>query len=170
MPNNALGPEDSIDPASRQFHELRVRVYYEDTDSGGVVYYANYLRYLERARTEMLRESGLNQSAVLQDAGLAFVVRHAEVDYRASARLDDQLIVRSRVVELRPASAIFTQDVVRDGKVLVAARIKVACVAMPRGKPTAFPRDVARMLMPAAPTPSAAPLRIHPIEPTHLPT
>jgi acyl-CoA thioester hydrolase len=148
MPKHAPGTKGSVETALAEFHELPVRVYYEDTDSGGVVYYANYLRFLERARTEMLRVSGLDQSVILRDAGLAFVVRHAVVDYRASARLDDQLLVRSRVLELRHASVTFDQDVLREGKVLVSAQIKVACVDMQRGKAAAFPRDVAKVLEP----------------------
>jgi acyl-CoA thioester hydrolase len=132
--------------ASAAAHQFSVRVYYEDTDAAGVVYYANYLKFLERARTEMLRVAGLDQSAILRDAGVAFVVRHAVIDYRASARLDDQLVVASQVAELRPASVCFLQDVIREGTVLVAARIKVACIDLKRGKATPFPDQVAKVL------------------------
>lgn len=109
-------------------HELPVRVYYEDTDAGGIVYHANYLRFAERARTEMLRAVGIDAAAFVQDRGLSFVVVAAEVTYRAPARLDDSLVVRSRVVRLGGASMEISQDVYRGGELLVPMKITVVCI------------------------------------------
>ena len=90
--------------ASSQHFTLPVRVYYEDTDAGGVVYYANYLKFCERARTEWLRALGVSQQALIDEQGLAFVVRSVHADYLASARLDDALTIATRVAMLRRAS------------------------------------------------------------------
>ena len=95
--------------ASSQPFTLPVRVYYEDTDAGGVVYYANYLKFCERARTEWLRTLGVSQQALIDEQGLAFVVRSVQADYLASARLDDALEVVTRVAMLRRASLLFEQ-------------------------------------------------------------
>lgn len=115
--------------------EWAARVYWEDTDAGGVVYYANYLRFLERARTEWLRARGVMQQQLVADRGLQFMVLRAEVDYRAAARLDDRLII---TVEPRPdtrTTALFRQCVLRetaDGtaarELLVEAQVRVVCV------------------------------------------
>ncbi|MDP3038087.1 MAG: tol-pal system-associated acyl-CoA thioesterase, partial [Rhodocyclaceae bacterium] len=92
---------------------LTVRVYYEDTDAGGVVYYANYLKYLERARTELLRELGFEQHQLAGEAGLAFAVRSLSVEYLKPARLDDLLEVATRIEALGRAQVTFAQSVVR---------------------------------------------------------
>lgn len=108
-----------------------VRVYWEDTDGGGVVYYANYLRFLERARTEWLRARGHGQRDIAERLGLLFVVVRVEIDYRAAARLDDQLLV---TCEPRPAGRIqvdFVQRILRgsiDGELVAEARVRAACV------------------------------------------
>lgn len=107
-----------------------VRVYYEDTDSGGVVYYANYLKFMERARTEWLRARGVEQDALLHERRLVFAVRALSVDYHRPARFNDLLAVSSRVVEVRGASILFEQTVQRDpsAEVLCDARVRVACI------------------------------------------
>lgn len=118
-----------------------VRVYWEDTDASGIVFYANYLKFTERARTEWLRALGIEQSRLLAETGAAFVVRHVSVDYRAPARLDDVLEVRSRLTGMRPASLQLSQQVSRDGRLLVDSRVELACIDA-RGRPTRLPAPV----------------------------
>ncbi|MDO6497372.1 tol-pal system-associated acyl-CoA thioesterase [Photobacterium sanguinicancri] len=119
-----------------------ITVYYEDTDAGGVVYHSNYLKYFERARTELLRNSGVSQQALLE-RDLGFVVRHLAIDYIKGAKLDDQLIVRTKISELRRASIEFCQDLVNnDGQILCKAVVKVACIHSSSMKPTAIPENI----------------------------
>lgn len=117
-----------------------VRVYYEDTDAGGIVYYVNYLKFMERARTEALRQLGYAQSQ-LAEANLLFVVHSAEARYLKPAKLDDTLLVRSAVVELARASLVFEQVIEhQDIKTpLCQGRFKVACVRADNLKPQALP-------------------------------
>jgi acyl-CoA thioester hydrolase len=107
-----------------------IRVYYEDTDCGGVVYYANYLKFMERARTEWLRARGFEQDVLLREQRLLFAVRALNVDYHRPARFNDLLAVVSQVVEVRGASFLFEQTVRRDAsaEVLCSARVRVACI------------------------------------------
>ncbi|MBU4612879.1 tol-pal system-associated acyl-CoA thioesterase [Achromobacter sp. GG226] len=128
-----------------------VRVYYEDTDAGGVVYYANYLKFFERARTEWLRRLGFEQAAVAQSEGRLFVVRSASVDYHRPARLDDALVIRSRVARAGRASILFEQSCLRDGELLAAGRIDIACVSTPHMRPAALPEALARQMRAVAP-------------------
>lgn len=118
----------------------RCRVYYEDTDAGGVVYYVNYLKFMERARTERLRELGYAQS-VLAGEGLLFVVHSSEARYHAPARLDDELLVSAEVSELNRASLRFRQQVRRatDNVLLCEGQFLVACVGADNFKPRAMP-------------------------------
>ena len=117
-------------------HELRV--YYEDTDTGGVVYHARYLHYAERARTEALRTAGAPHSELQRDHGLSFVVRRAEMDYLRPARLDDALVVLTGPWVLSPARIVVTQRVERDGIVLATARVMLAAVSN-EGRPARIP-------------------------------
>ena len=119
-------------------HLHRVRIYYEDTDSSGLVYHANYLRFAERARTEMLRELGFVHPALLASDGIAFVVRHLAADFRAPARLDDLLVVETRVKSRQGASLDLHQSIIRDGIDLVQLTLKLACVTAD-GRPTRVP-------------------------------
>ena len=120
-----------------------VRVYYEDTDSGGVVYYANYLRFMERARTEWLRSFGIEQDQLLQRDGLLFVVRHVDVNYLKPARFNDALQVTVAVHERGRASLIFEQQVLReDGETtteLCRGHVKIACVDAASMRPCPIP-------------------------------
>ncbi|TBU71686.1 tol-pal system-associated acyl-CoA thioesterase [Pseudomonas daroniae] len=118
----------------------RCRVYYEDTDAGGVVYYVNYLKFMERARTERLRELGFAQST-LAGEGLLFVVHSSEARYHAPARLDDELLVSAEVTELNRASLRFRQQVrrVTDNVLLCEGQFLVACVRADNFKPRAMP-------------------------------
>ena len=126
--------------------ELVLRVYYEDTDSGGVVYYANYLKYLERGRTEWLRSLGVEQQNLADRDGLVFAVRHLDIDYHRPARLDDRVRVLTTPTEIGRASVVFEQSVSRDEDKLVGARVRVACVDQKKLKPAAIP-DWLRTLM-----------------------
>ena len=122
-----------------------VRVYYEDTDTGGVVYYANYLKFFERARTEWLRSFGLNQDKLAQEEGLIFVVRRASLDFVRPARLDDMLEVTVEPLKLARVYVQLVQETRRDAHVLACAKIQVACLNMRSFNPAAIPqllRDV----------------------------
>lgn len=132
--------------ASSQPFTLPVRVYYEDTDAGGVVYYANYLKFCERARTEWLRTLGVSQQALIDEQGLAFVVRSVQADYLASARLDDALEVVTRVAMLRRASILFEQQVMRGQELLFTTRVLLASIDLHRQKPVAIPASLHALL------------------------
>lgn len=119
-----------------------VRVYYEDTDAGGVVYYANYLKYLERARTELLRELGFGQHQLATETGLAFAVRSLAVEFLKPARLDDELVVTSAVAALGRAQVTFAQSVVRADETLLTATVRVACLDLAKGRAAAMPTDI----------------------------
>jgi acyl-CoA thioester hydrolase len=121
-------------------HHYALRVYYEDTDAAGIVYYANYLRFIERARSDMLRAIGVDQRAMLEAGGGAYAVARIEVDYRASARLDDAILVLSEVRSVRAAACIIHQTVMRGREILVDAVVTVAFVS-PGGRPKRQPRD-----------------------------
>jgi acyl-CoA thioester hydrolase len=116
-----------------------IRVYYEDTDTAGIVYYANYLKFFERARTEWLRALGFGQQAFGQDHGLQFVVAQASVDYRRPARLDDELVVDAAVVQLGRASLTFEQRAWRGTELLASARVRVGCIRLTDYAPAAMP-------------------------------
>jgi acyl-CoA thioester hydrolase len=127
-----------------------IRVYYEDTDAGGIVFYANYLKFFERARTEWLRAAGVNQQVLSETAGVMFVVKSTAVDYHAPAKLDDELNVTVVVRRLGRASVQFAQEAWRIGKtageqpqLLASGDIKVGCVNVASLRPSAIPDDVA---------------------------
>lgn len=119
-------------------HVLPLRVYYEDTDTTGVVYYANYLKFAERGRTEFLRALDLDHGRLLADDDVHFVVRSCLADYQRPARLDDRLEVRTRLAELRRASMRMEQDVTRAGEHLVRLDVRLACVGRD-GRPVRLP-------------------------------
>lgn len=119
-----------------------VRVYVEDTDFGGVVYYANYLRWLERARTEWLRSKGLSQAALVRDSGILFSVVSVQVNYRRPARLDDELIISCEPRADGRASVRFVQQVLRGAELLADADVRVACLAASTLRPTRLPEFV----------------------------
>jgi acyl-CoA thioester hydrolase len=127
--------------------EWPVRVYYEDTDAGGVVYYANYLKYLERARTEWLRSHGFEQDALMHDDGIVFAVRRVEIDYLLPARLDDTLRVEVEIERIARASLTFAQRIVRvPDTALSRATVKVACLDHLSFRPVAIPDPIREML------------------------
>lgn len=123
-----------------------VTVYYEDTDAGGVVYHSNYLKFFERARTELLRKGGVSQQVLLEE-GVGFVVRHMDIDFLQGARLDDHLTIHTSVSDLRKASLLFCQEIVNpEGKVLCRTKVKVACVSSAAMRPKAMPADIYHIL------------------------
>ena len=130
-----------------------VRVYWEDTDAGGVVYHAQYLAFMERARSEWLRGLGLHQDAMKRDTDLVFVVRAMDVDFHAPARLDDQLSVSVRLLECRGASLVLAQRIERDGALLVAASVKIAALRASSFRPCPLPDSLSSKLKPLFETP-----------------
>jgi acyl-CoA thioester hydrolase len=114
------------------------RVYYEDTDAGGVVYYANYLKFAERARTEWLRELGFNQSRLAQDEGILIVVRRATIDFLAPARLDDKIVIESHLQGSSKVRMTMLQAIKREDKQLATVEVELVCVGR-NGKPTSWP-------------------------------
>mgnify|MGYP003638025240 CR=1 FL=1 len=134
-------------------HVFPVRVYYEDTDAGGVVYYANYLRFAERARTELLRDLGIDHTTLLADAGLMFAVRRCEADYVKPARLDDLLEVGTRFVEASGASFWMAQTVRRADETLAEMKLRLVCMR-PDGRPARIPASL-RAVMAAQTSPPA---------------
>lgn len=127
-------------------HTLAVRVYYEDTDAGGVVYHATYLRFMERGRTEYVRERGIVQSDLRDEAGepLFFVVRHLDIEFMRPGRLDDLLRVETRVSKRSGASVTMTQHIMRGAEVLAKATVTVVLVGGGRAK--RIPADLAAKL------------------------
>jgi acyl-CoA thioester hydrolase len=120
-------------------HTIKVKIYYEDTDAGSVVYYANYLRYMERARTEFLAEKGVN-IAELHNQGLFFVVTHVDISYRRPARLGDTVDVTTEVTEMKKASMTILNRVCKEGFVMVEALVTIACIDID-GKPKRLPES-----------------------------
>jgi acyl-CoA thioester hydrolase len=119
-------------------HAIPVRVYWEDTDAGGLVYHASYLRFLERGRTEMLRTLGVAQSTLLAEGGVAFVVRRMAIEFRRPARLDDLLLVETAAARVGGASLLLDQAIRRDGDLLIEAEVTCACLRA--GRPVRLPQ------------------------------
>ncbi|TXH65882.1 MAG: tol-pal system-associated acyl-CoA thioesterase [Tolumonas sp.] len=123
-----------------------VRIYYEDTDAGGIVYNANYLKFLERARTEWLRQLGIEQDQLLQ-LGVAFVVRHIDIEFRNAARFNQRLTVSCQVAQQKRASLIFSQEIADEtGRTIVTAKVTIACVNITAMKPIAIPDHVSGVI------------------------
>ena len=120
-----------------------VRVYYEDTDAGGVVYYANYLRFTERARTEWLRACGFEQTDIAEQHGVMFVVRSAAIDYLRPARFNDSLRVTVELIKVGAGQIDLVQRVTRNDDLLAEASIKIACVGLTGMRPTRIPKALA---------------------------
>jgi acyl-CoA thioester hydrolase len=124
---------------------ISIRVYYEDTDAAGIVYYASYLRFIERGRTEFLRALGHDQSQLMSE-GTAFAVRSVSAEFLKPAKLDDLLVVETAIASLGRAQVVFAQRVLRDREVLLDAKIRVACIDPARGKPIPMPRAIHEQL------------------------
>lgn len=130
------------DATQMDAHVMGIRVYYEDTDAGGIVYYANYLKFAERARTELLRSQGIENGELMRQDRVAFAVRECHADYIKPAKLDDALEVKTRVTEISGASLRMTQDVIRDGDILVKVNVRLACMDVDTGGPKRLPKIV----------------------------
>lgn len=126
-------------------HRFETRVYYEDTDLAGIVYYANYLKFIERARTEWVRSLGIDQTRLRAESGIVFAVRRIEADYLLPARFDDQLIVETGLAALSGARIVLRQDVRRGGEVLFSAIVTLVALAE-NGRPARLPAVVRRSL------------------------
>ena len=126
-------------------HRQAIRVYFEDTDAAGIVYYANYLKFAERARTDMLRDLGVSHAEMMKRDGLVLVVRRCEIDYLKPAKLDDLLTIETEAVKLGGASAELRQRVLRDGDVLAELKVLLVCIG-PEGRPARIPDYVRGVL------------------------
>lgn len=135
-------------------HVLPLRVYWEDTDAFGIVYYANYLRFLERGRSDILRLAGIDQQKLHADGGIGFAVRRCDIEYLLPARLDDDIEVHSTLTELRGATLTAIQVVKRGAADLARATIRLACLDR-SGRPRRIPADVIRALATVSPNLSA---------------
>lgn len=124
-------------------HRWPVRVYYEDTDLAGIVYYANYLKFIERARSEMVRAAGIDQTA-MKAAGQVFAVARLEADYRAPAKFDDELIVETSVTKTTPARLTLQQVVTRESTLIFEAKVVLVCLG-PDGRPTRLPPQITKL-------------------------
>lgn len=133
---------ESLLDSSATESRFALRVYYEDTDAGGVVYYANYLRFIERARTEMLRTIGFDQSALARDDGIAFTVRSVDAEFLRPGCLDDSLTIISTIESVKSAQVIFDQRIVRGDDVLFTAKVRCVCVSLHRMKAIAMPQAI----------------------------
>ncbi|MEO9778714.1 MAG: tol-pal system-associated acyl-CoA thioesterase [Sedimentitalea sp.] len=125
-------------------HQFPIRVYYEDTDMGGIVYHANYLRYIERARSGWVRQLGNDQNA-MREGGLVWVVRRVEAEYLSTARFEDELIVESTVRKVTPARLVMDQVVTRAGTPIFTAVVTAVCMNS-KGQPVRLPAEI-RALM-----------------------
>jgi len=118
-------------------HELPVKVFYEDTDFAGIVYYANYLKYIERGRSSLVWDAGISQTE-MKDAGIVFVVRHVDADYLSPAKFEDNLVVETEINLQKGVKFHFEQAVMRANEILFKAKITVVCMSL-EGKPTRLP-------------------------------
>ncbi len=127
-------------------HRFDIRVYYEDTDLAGIVYYANYLKFIERARTEWVRSVGIDQTALKRDAGVVFAVRRVEADYLAPALFEDVLTVETRTATISGARIVLTQDVLRKDTRLFASVVTLVALT-DQGRPARLPADIRAKLV-----------------------
>ncbi len=132
-------------------HRMSLRVYYEDTDMAGIVYYANYLRFLERGRSDAVREVGCDQLDMRDRLGIVFVVRRVEIDYRAPARMDDVLVVETETAKLGGATMVMPQRVWREDTLIVEADVRVAMMTL-EGRPARLPAEIRQKLATLLPT------------------
>ena len=123
-----------------------IRIYYEDTDAGGIVYYANYLKYAERARTEFLRHLGINQQEMLKNQECGFVVRNCNISYKSPARLDDALNITCKVTELKGASLKMEQKLYREDTVICEIEITLVFLSLATMRPSKIPTEIGSLL------------------------
>ena len=127
-------------------HEWPVRIYYEDTDSGGVVYHSNYLKYMERARTEWLRSLGIDQVELKKIFSVMFVVKELAIKYLKPAKFDDEIIVQTKVTDNNNCSLNLTQKIIRNKEVLTDSVVEIVCINVNLFKPTRIPQDVKKVM------------------------
>ncbi len=127
-------------------HNFPIRIYFEDTDAAGVVYYASYLKFAERARTEMLREYGINHAKLIEHEKITFVVRRCEVDYIQSAKLDDALLVSTQIIKLDKVRLQLQQRILREDRCLVDMAVLLVCVNN-KGTPVRIPKHIIEALI-----------------------
>ena len=132
-----------------------IRVYYEDTDAGGVVYHSQYLNYMERARSEWLRHLGFVQSTMREQFGIIFVVRQMQIQFIKPARFDDALQVQTGLIKCSGASLQFQQSIQREGRDLIAAQVEVVCVDIQQFKPSRIPATMLNIFQAIPLTPVA---------------
>ena len=125
--------------------EYNIKIYYEDTDSGGVVYYANYLKFTERARTDLIQQLGFSLNKLSIDYDSLFVVKKIECEYHTSAKLEDDLIVKTKILEIKNASFTLQQDIERNGIKLFTSKILMVCINS-KGKPNKIPKALSQKL------------------------
>ena len=126
--------------------EWNARVYFEDTDSGGVVYHANYLKFMERARTEWLRKLGLNQIKLKQENKVMFVVRKIDIQYRIPARFNDELLIQTNCFKTTDYSIMLKQNILRDKQIITEGKVEIVCINSDLFKPVRIPK-MAKQLM-----------------------
>ena len=126
---------------SKAPHSLPIRIYYEDTDAGGIVYHASYLRFAERGRTEMLRDAGYDHAALFKETGIGFAVVSMHIEYNAPARLDDLLTIRSKITRIGGASMEMQQDIYSEDRLLTEIKVTLVCIDS-RLKPVKVPAGV----------------------------
>ena len=126
--------------------EWNARVYFEDTDSGGVVYHANYLKFMERARTEWLRSLGLNQIKLKQEDKVIFVVRKIDIQYKIPARFNDELLIQTDCVKTTDYSIMLKQNILRDRQIITEGKVEIVCINSDLFKPVRIPK-MAKQLM-----------------------
>jgi len=126
--------------------EWNARVYFEDTDSGGVVYHANYLKFMERARTEWLRSLGLNQIKLKQEDRVMFVVRKIDIQYKIPARFNDELLIQTDCVKTTDYSIILKQDILRNKQIVTEGKVEIVCINSDLLKPVRIPKMVKQLM------------------------
>ena len=130
----------------RIIFEWSARVYFEDTDSGGVVYHANYLKFMERARTEWLRDLGLDQIQLKQENKVMFVVRKIDIQYKIPARFNDELLIQTDCVKTTNYSIILKQDILKEKRVITEGKVEIVCINSDLFKPVRMPTMVKQLM------------------------
>ena len=130
----------------RIIFEWSARVYFEDTDSGGVVYHANYLKFMERARTEWLRDLGLNQIQLKQENKVMFVVRKIDIQYKIPARFNDELLIQTDCVKTTNYSIILKQDILKEKRIITEGKVEIVCINSDLFKPVRIPKMVKQLM------------------------
>ncbi len=127
---------------TRNSDQFNYRIYYEDTDAGGVVYYANYLKFFERARTDFLRNIGISQAILAQIENIIFVVKRCTIEYHHPARLDDEINVSVKIKEIHKVSLTMTQEITKSAQLIAQLEVQIVCLNQQNFKPTRLPQKL----------------------------